>query len=225
MITTRRMRSYLRGFGVRRRLLGSIILALVVFAILPETTRTTTRSLIAWNCGVALYVGLIAAMIMRSGIADIRKRAPLYDEAKLTILLLTLGAIAASFWAIVIELAQGSSGGRFHAAPILLAGVTVILSWTLTHLVFALHYAHEFYGPHPVGQRGGLTMPGGDEPDYADFVYTAFVIGCAAQTADVSFTSRPMRRIALIHGIVAFLFNTALLALTINIAATIVGNH
>jgi uncharacterized membrane protein len=219
----RELRRFLRGIGARRRFLAGILLSVAVFVVLPEGWRQTTRVLVAWNAGALLYLALVGFMMSRSGIADIRARAPIYDEARVTILLLTLGAIAASVMAIVVELSLGNKGGP-ALAPTLLAGVTIVLSWSLTHVVFAMHYAHEYYGPHPDGQRGGLLMPGNMEPSYPDFLYTAFVIGCATQTADVSFTSRRMRSIALAHGIVSFVFNTAILALTVNIAASVIGS-
>jgi uncharacterized membrane protein len=96
---------------------------------------------------------------------------------------------------------------------------TILLSWTFIHMMFALHYAHEFYGEDE-GPAGGLAFPGGDErPDYWDFVYFAFVIGMTSQVSDVAVTSREIRRTVTAHGIVSFVFNVALLALTINIAS------
>ena len=85
--------------------------------------------------------------------------------------------------------------------------------------IFAMHYAHEFYGEGRDHREGGLQFPGEGEPDYWDFVYFSFVLGMTFQVSDVSITSRVIRRLAVSHGIVAFVFNTALLALMVNIAA------
>jgi uncharacterized membrane protein len=104
---------------------------------------------------------------------------------------------------------------------VLVTAATVVLSWTFTHIVFTLHYANIYYRPNEEGTAGGLEFPGKRAPDYRDFVYYAFVIGCAAQTGDVNTTSIAMRRVSLIHGIVAFGFNTAILALTINVGASL----
>ncbi len=95
--------------------------------------------------------------------------------------------------------------------------MTIGLSWAAIHTTFALHYAHEYYR----GTVGGLAFPGDgkEEPDYWDFVYFSFVIGMTAQVSDVGITDRIIRRTATVHGIVSFVFNTALLALTINIVA------
>ena len=96
-------------------------------------------------------------------------------------------------------------------------------AWLLLHVVFALRYAHLYYSENlatdPPDTLGGLEFPGKEEPGWGDFVYQAFVIGCACATADVNVTSREMRSVCLVQGVVAFLFNTIVLALTINIGA------
>ena len=94
-----------------------------------------------------------------------------------------------------------------------------MLSWAFVHVIFALHYAHEYYGERGTGQDG-LIFPGNQKPDYFDFAYFSFIIGMTAQTADVSIASRAIRRTATAHGIVSFLFNVTLLALMVNIAAS-----
>jgi uncharacterized membrane protein len=100
-----------------------------------------------------------------------------------------------------------------------LAAATIVLSWAAIHTTFALHYAHEYYRG---GEVGGLAFPGDGEqqPDYWDFVYFSFVIGMTAQVSDVGITDRMIRRTAIAHGVVSFIFNTALLALMVNIAAS-----
>ena len=113
------------------------------------------------------------------------------------------------------------TGAGKHSPPELaLAVATITLSWAAVHTTFALHYAHEFYRDD---KPGGLAFPAGDtseQPDYWDFVYFAFIIGMTAQTSDVGITDKSIRRIATAHGIVSFLFNTALVALMVNIAAS-----
>ena len=90
-----------------------------------------------------------------------------------------------------------------------------------TQTIFALHYAHEFYG---TGRRAaGLKFPGDERPDYWDFVYFAFVIGMTFQVSDVGITHREIRRTVVAHGVLSFLFTAAILALAVNIAASLVG--
>jgi uncharacterized membrane protein len=91
-----------------------------------------------------------------------------------------------------------------------------LLSWAFIHTIFALHYAHEFYDV----TAGGLAFPQGSaDPDYWDFVYFSFVIGMTSQVSDVAVTSKELRRIVTAHGMLSFVFNAALLALTVNLAA------
>jgi uncharacterized membrane protein len=154
--------------------------------------------------------------MLRCDVGHIRRSAVLQDDGRFLMLLVTAFGALASLGAIVLEL--GASKG--NKAGLILATVTIALSWVLVHTVFALHYAHDFYrGNKP----GGLQFPGGDaeaEADYWDFVYFSFVIGMTAQVSDVGITDKVIRRTATVHGIVSFVFNTALLALMVNIAAS-----
>jgi len=111
--------------------------------------------------------------------------------------------------------------GFVKEAHIALAGVTVLSSWAFIQVMFALHYAHEYYAAACHGRRAGLQFPEDDKPDYGDFFYFAAVIGTSGQTADVSFVTKPMRRIGSMHCILAYLFNTTVLALLINIGASL----
>jgi uncharacterized membrane protein len=142
----------------------------------------------------------------------------LQDDGRFVILLVTAFGALASLGAIVFEL--GASKG--NPAGLILATATIALSWVLVHTAFALHYAHDFYrGKKP----GGLQFPTGDahkDADYWDFVYFSFVIGMTAQVSDVGITDRIIRRTATVHGIISFVFNTALLALMVNIAASVI---
>ncbi|MGO9685493.1 MAG: DUF1345 domain-containing protein, partial [Beijerinckiaceae bacterium] len=118
--------------------------------------------------------------------------------------------------------------GLLKDLHIALAAATIVSAWTFTHLMFGLHYAHDYFleragsEARPAKKAGGLIFPGTKEPDYFDFLYFSFVIGVACATADVEITSRPMRRAALVHCVLAFFFNSAVLALTINIAAGLI---
>jgi uncharacterized membrane protein len=155
-------------------------------------------------------------MILRSGIKHIRLNAARQDDGRFLILMVTALGAFASIAAIVFEL-----GASNRSAPgLALATVTIALSWASVHTGFSLHYAHEYYrGDKP----GGLQFPSGDQhehADYWDFVYFSFVIGMTAQVSDVGITDKIIRRTATVHGIISFVFNTALLALMVNIAAS-----
>ena len=205
----------------RRRLMFSIAAGLILLLVLPDSYRTATRCLLAWDLTAAIYVGAVLWMISRSTIETCHARAALYDESDWMIMTLVVASSAASFVAIFAELAAIKSG---HAAPLIslvVTGATVVLSWTFTHAIFTLHYANLYYRPRGEGTPGGLEFPGKRAPDYRDFLYYAFVIGCATQTGDVNTVSPAMRRTTLIHGVIAFAFNTAILALMINVGASL----
>ena len=114
-------------------------------------------------------------------------------------------------------------GSRASAASYFtLAALTILISWILIHVMFALHYAHEFYGGEDVGRGGGLKFPGDPRPDYWDFVYFSFVIGMTFQVSDVQVTGKHLRRLVVAHGVVAFFFSVAILALAVNIGSQMI---
>lgn len=208
---------------VRRRLLASAVAGVLLFAVLPEALRFVTRLLMAWDLMAAVYLGFAFAMIVQSNVETCRRRAALYDESDWVIVVIIVGSAAASIAAIFAELAVIKSAHTTPWASLFVTAATVILSWTFTHTIFALHYADIYYRPDELDSPGGLRFPGERAPDYRDFLYYAFVIGCAAQTGDVDTVSRTMRRVTLFHGIVAFVFNTAILALSINVGASLLS--
>jgi len=180
-----------------------------------------TRSLIGWDTGVLLYLVTAAiAMARCSTVAAIRKNAAEQDEGAFAILVLTVAAAIASLGAIFAELATLERGAPSYPFYIALAIGTVILSWAFVHAIFALRYAHEFYGDH--AQKNGLKFPDDDQPDYWDFVYFAFVIGMTFQVSDVAITHKSIRRLVVAHGALSFFFSTAIVAMTVNIAANII---
>jgi uncharacterized membrane protein len=200
----------------RPRTFFAIAVGIVAFFLLPGSVRLVTRLIVGWDVFAALYLVLAYIMMLRCDIAHIRRSAVLQDDGRFLILLLTAVGALASLGAIVYEL--GASKG--NPAGLVLAVVTIVLSWVIVHTAFALHYAHEFYRSK---KPGGLQFPSGDEhedADYWDFVYFSFVIGMTAQVSDVGITDKIIRRTATVHGIISFVFNTALVALMVNIAAS-----
>jgi uncharacterized membrane protein len=200
----------------RPRTFISIAIGIVAFFVLPGSLRLVTRLLIGWDVFAALYLVLAFAMMFRCGVAHIRRRAVLQDDGRFLMLLVTALGAFASIAAIVFELGPDHRG----TPALALATGTIALSWAAVHTTFALHYAHDYYrGAKP----GGLQFPSGDQhedADYWDFVYFSFVIGMTAQVSDVGITDKTIRRTATAHGVISFVFNTALLALMVNIAAS-----
>ena len=200
----------------RPRTFIALAVGVVAFWLLPGTLRLPTRFVVGWDVFTALYLVLAYIMMLRCDVGHIRRSAVLQDDGRFVMLLVTAFGALASLGAIVFEL--GASKG--NPAGLILATVTIVLSWTTVHTAFSLHYAHEFYRR---SKAGGLQFPGGDahaEADYWDFVYFSFVIGMTAQVSDVGITDRVIRRTATVHGIISFVFNTALIALMVNIAGS-----
>jgi uncharacterized membrane protein len=200
----------------RPRTFISLAIGILVFFLLPEARRLPTRLIVAWDVFTALYLVLAFIVMLRCDTGHIRRDAVRQDDGRFLLLLLTALGAFASLAAIVLEL--GASKG--NPAGLILAIVTIALSWTTVHTAFSLHYAHDFYRNK---KPGGLQFPSGDanvEADYWDFVYFSFVIGMTAQVSDVGITDKIIRRTATVHGIISFVFNTALIALMVNIAGS-----
>jgi uncharacterized membrane protein len=205
-----------RVIYARPRTFISMAIGIVSFFLLPESLRLVTRLLIGWDVFVAMYLVLVYTMVFRGGLGYIRQTAALQDDGRFLIPILTALGAFASLAAIVAEL------GEAHRNPpqLIFVTLTIALSWAAVHTAFALHYAHDYYRGDDIG---GLQFPSGDhheDADYWDFVYFSFVIGMTAQVSDVGITDKTIRRTATAHGIISFIFNTALLALMVNIAAS-----
>jgi uncharacterized membrane protein len=211
-----------RFINGRKRLLASTLAGLILLALLPHDLPLAKRFILGWDLTALLYIGLIMWMIRWSTVEDCHDHAALNDEGDWAILLLVIASVAASFVCIAVELPMLKLRHEQLWIGIFLTALTVALSWTFTHTVFTLHYANVYYRPDDDGP-GGLLFPGHREPDYRDFLYYSFVIGCASQTGDVATVSPAMRHLTMVHGIVAFAFNTAVLALTINVGASLLG--
>lgn len=204
----------------RPRTFIALAVAIAVFFLVPDSRRLVTRAMAGWDVFAIVYLLLAYIMMYRCGHEHIKPNAILQDDGRFLIMMVTqLGALA-SIAAIVFEL--GASGKS--PAGLAFAMITIALSWTLVHTTFALHYAHDYYrGSKP----GGLHFPSGDKSDHADywdFVYFSFVIGMTAQVSDVGISDKGIRRTATVHGIISFVFNTALLALMVNIAASAIAS-
>jgi uncharacterized membrane protein len=212
-------------FTARPRLFAGVALGLAVAVAEPWglAPHGLARLVVGWNAGAGLYLLLAWHMMVRSTHERMRIRAVREDEGRFVILAMVVVAALVCLGAIVVELAVAKElQGGARIAHIALAALTIFSSWAFTQVMFALHYAHDYYAAEARGGHGGLAFPGGQAPDYWDFLYFSAVIGTSGQTGDVSLTSRSMRRTGLVHCVLAFLFNTMLIALTINIASGLV---
>lgn len=215
-------------FGVARsrpRLTGAAIIGVcvgVALLIAAPDIRGTTAFTAGWNAFCLVFLGSTVRAIWGRGPEHIRASATRQDEGRHLILGLVLAASVASLVAVAGELSYArQSHGMIQAAHVAAAFWAVAASWLTVQAIFALHYAHEYYSARGAGRAdsGGLVFPGGEAPDYWDFLHFSVVIGVAAQTADIAITAKPLRRLATLHSLVAFAFNTVVVALTISLLA------
>ncbi len=213
--------SALRG---RPRLIAAAVCGAVAAPLLPSQLLPLTRVLLAWNTGCIVFLILCAELFSRTRRRSMAEDAEAQEEGEWTIFWLTVAAVLASFAAIIGEFSGGKDvPAGVRELRIGLVAVTLLLSWLATHTLFALRYAHEYYGT--TGESTvidkGLEFPGDHPPDYWDFFYFALVIGMTFQVSDVQISSRKLRRLATVHGLLGFLFNTVILALSVNIGASL----
>lgn len=212
----------------RPRLLIFIVLFGLVLVLLPSWLPWLTRVMIAWNASALCLLALTWLMMFRSNLRQMRRRAQRQDPGRRAIFIFVVAAATVSILAIGFLLKstpKGSSAGLV-TLHLTLSAVTIIDSWLLTHTMFALRYAHIYYlddsATPIIDEIGGLDFPNEKQPDYWDFLYFALVLGMTFQVSDVQITSRRLRRLATIHGVLSFFFSTAILALSINLIAGII---
>lgn len=218
-------------FYARPRLALGALCGVLIFLAVRGAMPCSTALLTAWDGGVLFYMILAGCMMAQAGGADIRRQAAAQGDSGTSVLVTSVLAGVATLGAIIVELGAAKQlQGWAQGQHVGLAALTVILSWIFVQTMFAIHYAHAYYADNGHGaDKGGLHFPGGQKgtdedpyvPDYGDFMYFSFVIGAAAQTADVSVCDQSLRRLAGLHCVIAFFFNTTILALTVNIGASL----
>ncbi len=219
-----RTSAWIVRFGAMPRLASALALAIGAFLAQPDSISWHTRAIASWNLGTIAYLVLAWWLIAHADAAATRDHALSQDQSSYLIFLFVVGAACASIVAIgfvagtIRELAFWPKA--WHLA---LTIVALMSSWLLIQTVFAFHYARRYYDrdARDDAEPAELLFPGKREPDYLDFAYYSFVIGMTSQVSDVAVTSRRMRRLTLIHGFLAFVFNIAVLALSINIIASV----
>lgn len=210
--------------GAMQRLAAALAVAAAAFLAQPDSISWHTRAVVSWDLGVLVYLCLAWWLIARADPGMTRDHALGQDQSGYVIFLFVVGAACASIVAIgfvvstIRELAFWSRA--WHLALTIDA---LISSWLVIQTVFAFHYARRYYAVlhRRRATPADLLFPGDREPDYLDFAYYSFVVGMTSQVSDVAVTSRQMRRLTLIHGVLAFVFNIAVLALSINIIASV----
>lgn len=207
--------------GRRRLGIAGLIGLIAFFAARWLSAPGPSHVLIGWNAAVAVYLAQVWRLFLTADSEAVKRVAGVEDERRSVLLGMVLSLVLASLVAIVqamIGVKNGPDGQRALIAA--LAGVTLVGSWLLLQSVFVLHYAHRHFAA-PAGHR--FDFPGEPAKDYMDFVYLSFCIGATFQVSDTTVTTSQLRKLITAHAAIAYLFNTAILALGINIIAGLVG--
>jgi uncharacterized membrane protein len=216
----------IKNCDAHHRLILAAMAALFVAILTQGRLRFPVQMVVIWNAFSLCVLVLAWIRIVTARPLESLRTAKLQDSGRRTIFLFVLLSACASLFAVgyLLGTAHGRHGGRL-LETVALAFATVIGSWSLIHTLFALHYAHIYYGesedPRAERHARGLIFPGERAPDYLDFAYFAFVVGMTCQVSDVQISGRKLRRWALVHGLLSFAFNTAILALSINVVSSI----
>ncbi len=221
--TTTGLRQRLAHLHAGTRLIIAILVSVATMLLLPASVRREMRAVASWDAFAIVALALTWQSILTLGPAQIRALSQREDPSRLASLILVVMGAAASLLAVLLLLrgTMTMDGNEWNGA-IVLALSAVALAWVLIHTVFTLRYAHLYYDA--AAGTTPLDFPGMAElPDYLDLAYFAFIIGMTAQTADVCIHDRRIRRTALLHGVVAFAFNTSLVALMIGVLTTVLS--
>ena len=209
------------------RLMISLAIAAIIFFCIRDNFAPPVLILLTWISFALAIIIMDWVIIATSHPREVRKIAKLQDSSRTIIFLFVIGASIASMGAIIFLLKSAKGHSNNTNGHIVLAICAVVVSWWLVHTIFTLLYAHLYYDTDTDDGKklevGGLDFPGNEEPDYLDFVYFSFVIGMTFQVSDVVITSRKIRRFALMHALLSFAFNTAILALSINVISGMVA--
>jgi uncharacterized membrane protein len=219
---------YIGGLDSHVRQAVAVVIAVVTFLLFFTHGRSPITQFIAiWDIYALVVVLMAWITICTADPRTIQQRARLQDSSRTLIFAFMIVAACMSLLAVILVLQEHKALEKIGGLHLFMAALAVIESWLLIHPVFTLHYAHVFYRSMQEtdveGAGGGLIFPGGENPDYED-AYFSFVVGMTCQVSDVNVSSRSMRRLTLLHGLLSFAFNTMILALSINIISGLFVN-
>lgn len=204
------------------KFLACLLLSVAAYYIAgPVIHVPLARILLAWDIFSVCMIGMNWATFFIVPSGKIREQAKVQDPKGSVVFIIVLVCTLASILAVLLLIISKNSGAAASGnLPVAIAGM--LFSWILVHTIFTLRYAHMYYSDHrtkPGTHAGGLEFPGDEKPEYPDFAYFSFVIGMTFQVSDVQITSGRLRKLALLHGLLSFVFNTIMIALTINLIA------
>ena len=200
----------------------SVLVAFSAFFVLLPQYELLMRIMFTWIIFSVIYLSISWIILFYRKVEDIRIHANIDDGSKVFVFLMVIISSFAAMLMVLLLMISPEAQSQDKWVFLIIAISGMLLSWTMVHSIFTFHYAHLYYDKIKKENKNaseGLIFPQTEEPDYIDFAYFSFVIGCTFQVSDVSITTRKMRRIVLMHGLLSFALNTFVVALTINMIA------
>lgn len=205
---------------LQRVLISLALAAITFFTILRTPMNPWVKYMLVWNTFAFSYIATSWVIFLKRTTAEIRHFARIDDGSRTFVTLLVLITSFSSMFAVLLVMLTKNDADKALYLPVAITGM--MASWSMVHTIYTTHYAHLFYDDSEDDTNrhaGGLEFPGEKKPNYIDFAYFAFVIGMTFQVSDVEISSHKIRRVALLHGILSFLLNTFVVALTINLVS------
>ncbi|MEI9910977.1 MAG: DUF1345 domain-containing protein [Bacteroidota bacterium] len=221
--TKKRSKDILHRMHLKHRIFISLFIALLAFLLVFQTNLDRlVMAMIVWNAFAFSFIGTSWLVFFTRTSAQMRVRARQEDGNRVFVFTVILISSFASMFAVLLLVLSKDAGGTPRIIYVPVAVATMLFSWIMVHTTFCFHYAHLYYDDAEEDTEifaGGLDFPNEKRPDYMDFVYFSFGVGMSFQVSDVDITSRTIRRLVLLHGLLAFGLNTFVVALTINLIA------
>jgi uncharacterized membrane protein len=206
------------------RLAVAAILGAVTWVVAGRLSlHPGTRAILAWDVFALAELAMAWRAMAAAPVDRIRALASGEDASRVVIGIVIVAGAAMSLLGVVLARPPGSWGPSPDqlGLHLVLSIVAVVSAWLLIHTVFAFHYAHLYYrpprAPGAITEAGGLAFPGHERPAYLDFAYFSFVVGMTFQVSDVAVTERRMRLVVMLQSLLAFAFNTVVLALAVSV--------
>lgn len=207
------------------RLIISLLFAVLPFFLLNNNISLLLLAMASWIVFTMIFLVCSWIVIVKRTVPQIRKKASEDDGSVLFVNLMVLISSFAGMLIVLFIIISKDSTVRESVLFLPSCVLGMVLSWVMVHTIYVFHYAHEYYdSTDKNGNKyiGGLVFPEENEPDYLDFAYYSFGLGCTFQVADVNITSRKIRRLTTVHSLISFVLNTFVVALTINLIAGLI---
>lgn len=209
----RRLINYIHSMLGRPRLFLAVLISLVCYIAVTPYMRASQAVLLAFDIGAIFFLVSIVQLMSKATPAVMLRRAERQIYGKGTVIILSVVTLGMVLLALHDELRAGRAQASLS---VVFAGLSIVLSWLLLATNFAQEYAHQYALNRHIND-GGLLFPNTPEPDYWDFMYFSLILSMACQTADVQITDGRMRRLALLHSVMAFFFNVGIISISINV--------